>query len=181
LATPASVAGVHFQSFFNPPTGVPRNGKLVLSLGAGERVDVMAFENDGSDANNNHYYVLVDSDPLEKTSSPPDPLTGNLTESDLADNADLNTETCSDLQANYEGYFLTGRDGEKFVTPSTVFMGDLYTGSHVPADPSLNACDLSGTGYIYRFNLECGDGGVSNDCPGPLPSSGIDLRSWRER
>jgi hypothetical protein len=104
----------------------------------------------------------------------------------------------------------------------------------VATDPATaDACDgLPGTGYLYKFDLECGDGGftshsgddnkrrtaiggglpsrprvsvgglnnggggggcdskvtvitsegaVSNDCPGPLPTSGIQLRSWRER
>jgi len=232
-ATPTDPSGTHFQSFFFPPTGVLKNGKLVLAFGAGERADPTDFEDDGSTANNNHYYVVVDDDPLEKTSPAPDPLTDNVDEGDLADNTTLNSISCGALQSSYQGYYLTGRDAEKFVTNSTVFLGQVVTTSFVPDDPSVNSCNASGTGYLYRFGIECGDGkftsnpggddeerrtaigvglpsrprvsvgglnqggssggceskvtvitsdgAISNDCPGPLPSSGIEVRSWRER
>ncbi|MHC4103144.1 MAG: hypothetical protein ACYSW1_19935 [Planctomycetota bacterium] len=154
----ASPAGVHFQQFYNPPTGVLRNGKLLLGLGSGDRVNLTDFENDGSDANNNHYYVLLDDDPLETVGSLPDPITGAMTESTLATNAQLNSESCADLKANYTGYMINGRDGEKFITNSTVFMGELVTGSHLAADSSVTPCDPAGTGYVYRFGIDCGVG-----------------------
>jgi hypothetical protein len=230
-ATPADPTGTHFQSFFNPPTGVLKNNKLVLAFGAGERADPTRFEDDASDANNNHYYVVVDDDPLELTSPAPNPLTGNYDEGDLADNSTLNSISCGSLQSSFQGYYLTGRDAEKFLTNSIVFLGDVITTSFVPTDPSVSVCTASGTGYLYQFGIECGDGSftthsgadeqrrkaigagmpsrprvsvgglnggsaggcetkvivitsegsTSNDCPGTPPSSGINLRSWRER
>ncbi len=232
-ATPADPAGTHFQSFFFPPTGVLRGTKLVLGLGAGERSDATRYKNDGSDTNNNHYYVIVDRDPGERSGTTPDPLLDFLTESDLADNSTLNSITCSALQSGYDGYFLTGRDSEKFITNSVIFLGDILTGSFVADDPNgANACQAAGDAFLYRFGVDCGDGGftahtgndeqrrkaigagiptrprvsvgdlnqggssggcnnrvvvvtsegsIENDCPGSLPSTGIKVRSWRER
>ena len=166
--------------------------------------------------------------------SAPDPLVDYMTESDLASNALLDSETCDDLQANYEGYVIEARDAEKFVTSSVVFLGDVITGSFIPADPTdSNPCSASGSAYLYRFDIDCGeghyvpgtddtdnshyvsigngiptpprvsagdltgegsgtgcdnrvvvvtsDGSVSNECQGSSSSSGINIRSWRQR
>ena len=229
--------GVHFQSFFEPPTAVRRGTELVLAFGAGERADPIGPSSryaDGSDADNNHFYVLRDRDPFERNPSPPHPLTGFTAEADLADNADLDSVTCADLKANYDGFFLTARDAEKFLTRSVVFLGEVWTLSYVPPDPaSTNPCDDNGQAFLYRFDFECGvgsyptnpgtgnedrriaigkglpshprfsvgglnnggggggceskvvvitsDGSALNECPGPLPSSGVGIRNWRAR
>jgi type IV pilus assembly protein PilY1 len=234
---------VHYQSFFFPPTGVLRKGKLILAFGAGERADPIGPTSEWGDgcgtitgacANNNHYYVVKDDDPREAVGTLPNRLTGGLDEGDLLDiaNVDDGTVTCNYMNANYSGYYLTARDAEKFVTASTIFLGDVYTGSFFPADPSaVTICDSRGTSYLYRFDLECGTGGfpdnsspeedrrepigdglptrprvsvgdlnqgdpsgcvnkivvvtsdgeIWNDCPGSIPSSGVKIRSWRER
>jgi hypothetical protein len=114
-----------------------------------------------------------------------------------------------------------------------IFFGEVFTGSFLPADPGADLCAATGTSFLYRFGVDCGegaypgnpgsgndhrrkavggglptrprvsvgglnqggstgscdnkvvvitsDGNIENDCPAPLPSSGIDIRSWRER
>jgi hypothetical protein len=34
----------------------------------------------------------------------------------------------------------------------------VITTSFVPSNPSTSPCDASGTGYLYQFGIECGDG-----------------------
>ena len=70
---------------------------------------------------------------------------------------DDGTYTCSDVEAA-KGYFLTARDKEKFITNSVVFLGDLITGSFLPAPPGADKCSDTGTAYLYRFELDCGAG-----------------------
>ena len=233
-------SAVHYQSFFFPPTGALRQGKLVLAFGAGERANPQgdpAEYADGDLANNNHYYVVKDSDALE-TGSSPHPVNDSVVEADLADFDAPTPLTCSQMQATTEGYFIAGRDAEKFITNSVVFLGTVFTGSFMPSDPaSPDPCDASGDAYLYAFDLDCGDGlfptnpggaanerrkaigsgiptrprvsvgdltqgggagagggtcanrvvmitsdgFIANDCPGEIPTSGINVRSWRER
>ncbi|MGE4606504.1 MAG: PilC/PilY family type IV pilus protein, partial [Myxococcota bacterium] len=220
----------HFQNFFFPPTGILKQGHLVLAMGAGERTEPEAGLLDGSDLNNNHFFVIRDKDPLERAASSIATLTeGDLIPVSLLDDA---TSTCDQIAAG-EGFYITGRDREKFITNSVIFLGDVFTGSFVPSPPMSNPCEDTGDAYIYRFSAECGqpgfpanpgigdddrrtaigsglptrprvsvgglnqggttsgcmsrvviitsDGSIDNTCPGPLPSSGVKLDSWRER
>jgi hypothetical protein len=219
----------HFNSFFFPPTGAKRRGELRLAIGAGERAAPEAGVADGDDSNNNHFFVLPDHDPLERE----DGAIATRTEADLVSNADLDLGTYTCAQIGESGFYLTARDREKFITNSVIFFGEVFTGSFVPADPGADPCAATGTSYLYRFGLDCGegawpsnpgsgnddrrkavggglptrprvsvgglnqggstgtcdnkvvvitsDGNIENDCPAPLPSSGIDIRSWRER
>ncbi len=227
---------VHYQSLFFPPTGVLRSGKVVIAFGAGERANPqgpVAHFNDGDASNNNHYYVVKDVDPYEtEVATPPHPITEAVVEDDLADLADGNTFTCTEI-ADELGYFLTARDAEKFITNSVIFFGQVFTASFLPADPtSTDPCISKGAAWLYRFDLECGvgefpgsgsdaddrrkeigggiptrprvsvgdidgggggggcankvvvitsDGGIDSDCPGSISSSGVRLRSWRQR
>ncbi len=232
-------SAVHYQSFFFPPTGALRQGKLMLAFGAGERANPQgdaAEYADGDITNNNHYYVLRDSGGLEQGSTV-HPINDSLDESDLADFDDPVPLTCSEMQATAEGYYITSRDAEKFVTNSVIFLGTVFTGSFMPPDPaSPDPCAASGDAYLYAFDLDCGvglfatdpggeadkrrkaigsgiptrprvsvgdltqggggvggglcanrvvmitsDGFISNDCPGTMPTSGVNVRSWRER
>ncbi|MFT5695099.1 MAG: type IV pilus assembly protein PilY1 [Myxococcota bacterium] len=166
---------VHYQSFFFPPTGVLRKGDVVLALGAGERAKPQgsaAAYGDGDDANNNHYYVVKDEDPFEKeTTSPPHPITGTIAELDLADLSDSSSFSCSQINLK-KGYFLTGRDAEKFITNSVIFFGEVFTASFLPADPaSSDPCLSKGEAYLYRFDLECAVGSFSTN-----PGSEADKR-----
>jgi Tfp pilus tip-associated adhesin PilY1 len=227
----------HYQSFFFPPTGVLRSKNLYLAFGAGERANPQgpsSMFNDGDDSNNNHYYVVMDKDAFEAGVNAPSPISGAVVEADLADVSGGSTLTCSQI-AQKLGYYLTGRDAEKFISNSIIFFGEVFAVSFLPADPSTSdPCVSKGDAYLYRFNLECaigsfqsepgsaddkrrkkigggiptrprisvgdldggggGGGGCSNkvvvitsdgeidsDCPGSISSSGVRLRSWRQR
>ena len=224
---------VHYQSFFYPPTGVRDGRRLLLALGAGERANPKGSSSEFSDGdpnNNNHYYVLRDGDPLEAFAEAADVIV----EADLADFAAAVPLSCSEMQATKSGFFITGRDAEKFITNSVVFLGDVFTGSFIPPDPAStdSVCEASGDSYLYRFDLACGVGaytaqpgdandkrrraigngvptrprvsvgclnqGGGSDCSnkvvvltsdasiensdgGSAESSGINVRSWRDR
>jgi hypothetical protein len=231
---------VHYQSFFYPPTGALREGKLVLAFGAGERANPIvpdAEYGDGDPDNNNHYYVVKDDDPMERIGSIPNALTGALDEADLTDIEQPSPPTCAQMNATSSGYFITARDAEAFVSNSLIFLGTVFTGSFLQADSAAVGCDGSGTAVLYSFDLDCGvgsfptpsgtdaddrrtaigtgiptrprvsvgdlnqgggggggggpcpnrvvivtsDGEILNDCPGDIDTSGVGLRSWRER
>ena len=145
---------------------------------------------------------------------------------------DGGTYSCQEVE-NGNGFYLTARDSEKFITNSIIFRGEVITGSYVPSPPGSDPCNDTGESFLYRFGVECGqpgfssnsggendkrrkaigdgiptrprvsvgginqggtstgcsnkvviitsDGQIENDCPGPLPSSGVNMRSWRER
>lgn len=228
---------VHYQSFFFPPTAVLRDGKLILAFGAGERANPQGEDADyadGDDANNNHHYVVKDSDPLERNPTRPHPIGDSVDEGDLENLDAASPLSCSEMLATKQGYYITGRDAEKFVTNSVIFLGEVITTSFIPPDPTAasSVCEASGEAFLYRFDLDCGvgsfqsnpgseadkrrvaigggiptrprvsvgglqggsgggcankvvvitsDGFIMNDCPGPLPTSGIQIRSWRQQ
>ena len=152
---------VHYQSFFFPPTGVLRSGNVVIAFGAGERANPQgpaSLFNDGDSSNNNHYYVVKDVDPFETAATPATAIADAVVEADLADLAEGNTFTCTQIGGGL-GYFLTGRDAEKFITNSVIFFGEVFTASFLPADPSAtDPCLSKGAAYLYRFDLECAVG-----------------------
>jgi hypothetical protein len=246
IPTPTSwVSGTHYQSFFFPPTGVLRQGSLALAWGAGERanpIGTAAALTDGCPGtasaclNNNHFYVVKDEDPLERVNTIPARITGRYTEGDLLNPDSATPPTCNALKTAV-GYMITARDGEKFVSNSTIFLGTVFTGSFLPNNPSGSTCDSKGTAFLYGFDLDCAvgefpgpgdnqadrrmaigsglptrprvsvgdlnqgggggcpsppccinkvvvvtsDGEIYNDCPDDLPTSGVKVRSWRER
>jgi type IV pilus assembly protein PilY1 len=154
---------IHYQSFFFPPTGVLRNQTLMLAFGAGERAEPVGLPeryNDGSIDDNNHYYVVKDSDPLARSSVAPDPITDALGEANLADFDDPTPLDCGVMKSTKQGYYITARDAEKFITNSVIFLGTLFTASFVPPDPSgiTDPCSSTGDAYLYAFDLECGIG-----------------------
>ena len=163
-ASPSTgVTPTHYQSFFAPPTAAYRHGELTLAWGAGERANLANGTLDTNAVNNNHFYVVEDSDPFLVLGSQT-----TLTESDLVDvtnNIESDGTTvaqCSDF-ANSKGYYLTGDDREKFFVNAVIFLGDVITGSYVPADLGANSCNASGVSYFYRFNLRCGTGEYSSN------------------
>jgi hypothetical protein len=236
-----------------------RDGNLVLAFGAGERADPLDPTTIYSDGctfpisspmpavckNNNRFYVVKDTDPKETVGTFPNRDTGRIVETcsgtctgegDLA-NFDASTPiSCATMNTTKKGFYIVGRDAEKFISNSTIFLGKVFTGSFLQRDPSAaNICSASGTSYLYAFDIDCGvgswpanstdqddrrlaigsglptrprvsagsgsggggggggtdcgnklvlvtsDGGLYNDSPGACPSSGIKIRSWRER
>ncbi|MCG8591580.1 MAG: hypothetical protein MJE66_19970 [Proteobacteria bacterium] len=140
----------HYQSFFNPPTGILKHGDLWLALGAGERNNLLAEGISGDAGDNNRYFVLIDRTPFTVPS-------GTAPQIALADLVDItNSASCFD-STNNEGYYLVGADGEKFITASGILLGDLFTGSFIPTSGG-DRCSESGQAFLYRFNLQCGEG-----------------------
>jgi hypothetical protein len=173
-------AGIHFNSFFNPPTGVLRGSTLVLALGSSERANPKAWDSDGLDTNNNRFYVLKDGDPLERGSDTiqAEDLVVGATGRALKESLDLSnitttTTDCSQLNQNFNGYYVVARDAEKFVTRSVIFLGQVLTGSYIPPNPYTgDLCDKPGSAYLYIFGVDCGGGlftpaagNTSNDTP----------------
>jgi hypothetical protein len=118
----------------------------------------------GACANNNHYYVVKDTDPLEGVGALPNRLTDALVEANLADFDAATPLTCTQMNATTQGYFITARDAEKFLSNSFVFLGTLYTGAFLPNDPnSTNLCEGAGDAYLYAFDMECGVGRFTTD------------------
>ena len=159
---------IHYQSFFFPPTGVLRNQTLILAFGAGERAEAVGIPeryNDGSLDDNNHYYVVKDTDPLERGTVVPDPIDDALGEADLADFDDPTPLDCSVMKSTKKGYYITARDAEKFITNSVIFLGTVFTASFIPPDPSgiTDPCSSTGDAYLYAFDLECGIGAFTTN------------------
>jgi type IV pilus assembly protein PilY1 len=163
---------IHYQSFFFPPTGVLRNHNLILAFGAGERAEAVGLAsryNDGSLDDNNHYYVVKDSDPLARSGVALDPITDALGEADLADFDDPTPLDCGVMKSTKQGYYITARDAEKFITNSVVFLGTVFTASFIPPDPDdlSDPCSSTGDAYLYAFDLECGIGRFTSNPGGP--------------
>jgi hypothetical protein len=68
------------------------------------------------------------------------------------------------MNSTKQGFFITARDAEKFLSASTIIFNTIYTGSFLPADPSsVTACDSRGTAYLYAFDLDCGVGKFTSE------------------
>jgi type IV pilus assembly protein PilY1 len=146
-------AGItYYKSFFFPPTGTLHKGKLLLGFGSGERANLQADWIPGVDGDNNRLYVMSDLDPFERRASPYD----TLDESDLENVTD--SASCFD-SVTYRGYYVVARDGEKFVTSSSIFLGDLFAGSFIPTD-NPDPCGSDGEAFLYRIDISCGEGVV---------------------
>jgi type IV pilus assembly protein PilY1 len=158
-ATPATTscpAGMvcYFKSFFYPPTGTLKDGVFYLGFGTGERNDLDFVGFTPTTWENNRYYVVKDLDPYEQQS----PALATIFESNLVDVDSVGS--CGTL-GSYVGYFLVARETEKFITSSTIFLGDIWTGAFLPV-VSADPCDAAGEAWIYRFSLTCADGGFSS-------------------
>jgi type IV pilus assembly protein PilY1 len=152
-----------YHNFFFPPTGVLRQGVLWLGLGSGERHNLKFWgvDPDGDGAadpselgDNNRFYVFSDIAPLKTGVDSDLPLT----ESDLTDVT--NVTGCGPISDR--GYYLIGRHGEKFVTTSIVFLGNIFTGSFIPVE-TTDPCVAGGEAWLWQFNFSCGEGGFPDE------------------
>ena len=156
----------HYKSFFFPPTGALVGRNLWLTLGSGERNDLDFGEAGGPDVpldpqEKNRFYVFKDPDPFdnERPAIVPYNDTGTVTPAQFVDITSItgtNPNTC--LPTGSVGFYLEGAEGEKFVTDTSIFFGVVLTGSYVPAAAGASVCDSVGEGFIYGFNLLCGEG-----------------------
>ncbi|MCG8590339.1 MAG: hypothetical protein MJE66_13705, partial [Proteobacteria bacterium] len=151
----------HYKSIYFPATGALVHGKLYLVFGTGER-NALDFAGYPSDNENNRLYVMRDDDPLEVAASGGIGATAPARYDDTAvppagvflDNTASTANTCP--VSPHIGFYFTGVDSEKFVTPATIFLGNVFTLSFIP-NPSSDPCTAGGDAFLYAFNLFCGE------------------------
>ena len=154
-ATSASTLGVtvgavnYYKSIYFPPAATYKNGTLWLSLATGERHNLNRAGDTSTTAENNRFYAVQDLDPLTRGTAP-----AAMTESTLY-NA-TSDGTCAS-QTGFTGYYFLARDNEKFITNVDVFAYQVLAASYTPAAAG-NTCSNAGTGTLYVFRVECGDG-----------------------
>ncbi len=146
---PATVSAVTYsKSFFYPPAGALKSGRLWVAFGSGERADLKRPGDTGSTADDNRFYSMIDHDPYERQA----PTV--FTEADLYDAS--NDGYCTPPGPN--GYFFRAEDHEKFVTNAALFNFWILVGSFKPEIPVVDPCNATGEAAIYAFRIYCGDG-----------------------
>jgi hypothetical protein len=80
--------------------------------------------------------------------------------------ADTLTGSCNPPPTPAVGFYLTGADGEKFITDTTIFFGTVLTSSYIPT-VSADPCEVGGQAYLYGFKLKCGQGIFPEDPSDP--------------
>jgi hypothetical protein len=156
----------YFKNIFQPPAGALVGGQLWLAFGAGER-SAIGFHGISATDENNRYYVMRDLNPLEQGTPLP-----TIVEADLTDATNL-TSVSSSI-----GYYLIAADGEKFVTRTVIFGGDVIVGSFTPAtddpgDPLFDPCTSRGSANLYYFDLASGEGSHRDNSNNPIRAVSI--------
>jgi type IV pilus assembly protein PilY1 len=141
---------VYYKSFFFPPAGTRKNGKIWIAFGSGERNKLLYMSDPGTTDDNNRFYVVEETDLYDQLSSPT-----VVTDADLTDLTTNNT--CADLGGT-RGYFITGEEGEKWITNVEIFVGYVIAISYISEDASTDPCEVSGQSYLWAFRVECGEG-----------------------
>ncbi|MGH7289506.1 MAG: pilus assembly protein [Myxococcota bacterium] len=139
-----------YKSFYFPPAGTRKNGKIWLAIGSGERNDLTYLSDPDTDDDNNRFYVLEEVDVFDQ-GSPVQPL---ITEDPDLTNL-TNTNTCGSVAG--KGYFIVGSEGEKWVTNVEIFVGYVIVSSYIP-QPSADPCEIGGLAFLWAFRVECGQG-----------------------
>ncbi len=166
---------MHTKSIFTPPTGSMLHGDLFLAFGTGERAHLDYIGTEPEERN--RFYVLRDQDPLERFTpvSPavdPDPRYTDVASTGEVKPVSTYAGTCTPPSGSDVGFYYEGQDGEKFMTETTIFAGDVLTGSFVPNAGGASSCEASGSGYLYYFDLFCGRGKYTN-ASDPQPSANL--------
>jgi hypothetical protein len=141
-------------------------GQLWLAFGTGER-SAIGFHGIPATDENNRYYVMRDLNPLEQGTPLP-----TIVEADLTDATNV-TSVSSSI-----GYYLIAADGEKFVTRTVIFGGDVIVGSFTPAtddpgDPLFDPCTSRGSANLYYFDLASGEGSHRDNSNNPIRAVSI--------
>jgi len=161
-----TVAGVnYYKSFFFPPSATFVGSTLYIAIGSGERAN-LSFEGFPAEDENNRFYVIKDPDPYETLAVP----LATLSEAD-PDLALIDVDsTCADVGSR--GYYFKLDDGEKIVTNSEIFVGDVFAGSFIPSNTG-DPCTSKGNGRLYGFAVDCGTP-LWTDASGD-PTRGLDI------
>jgi type IV pilus assembly protein PilY1 len=157
-ATPTAAAALgvtlgpitYYKSIFFPPAATYHQNQLFLTFATGERANLKRPGDTTSTAENNRFYSVVDSDPLDRGG----PYAA-MNESTLKDST--NDSSCASL-AGFTGYFFRARDGEKFVTNVDIFAYYTLAASYMPTDNAGNPCSTAGNATLYVFRVYCGEG-----------------------
>lgn len=171
---PPACPTVRTKSIFFPPTGATLHGDLFLAFGTGERANLSYVGT--APEEHNRYYVLKDQDPLERFTPvapavDPDPRYTDAATIGQVKPVSNYSGTCTPPSGSDVGFYYEGEDGEKFITESTIFAGDVLTGSFVPSS-GASGCEAAGDGYLYFFDLLCGRGKYTNSS-NPSPSANL--------
>ena len=162
-ASPSICPVDHYRSIFFPPTGALIHGTLWLAFGTGERNQLDFVGYPATTQENNRFYVLKDLDPWEKT-SPSTPTQAR--HNDVSGSTDFvpvdGASTCDYPAAPEVGFYIEATDGEKFITNSSIFFGDIYTLSFLP-DQNADPCAAGGDSRLYGFDLRCAEGAFSSE------------------
>ena len=139
---------LHYRSLFFSPSAAFSKGSLLLAFASGEREDI-DYAGDAAKDENNRLYVIHDPVPTGAGA-----FSAVYGESDLTNITGLDRDTNpTDL-----GFYLVARDGEKFVTPGTIFGGSFITASFVPEASATTCGGVSGESFLYVLDLESGQG-----------------------
>jgi len=141
----------YYKSFFFPPAGTRKNGKIWLAFGSGERNDLLFLGNAASTADNNRFYVVEEIDIFDQSTPAPVVTESNLTNL-------TSTTTCADI-GGFRGYYLVGSEGEKWVTNFEIFVGYVIANSYVPPPTVVtDPCEIAGNSFLWAFRVDCGQG-----------------------
>ncbi len=149
-AASATTAGADdYKNIMFPPAVAYKGGSLYLAFGTGERRNLTFGGDDSDTAENNRFFVMIDSDPYETAS----PTLGTITEADLTD---FSGSAAAQAFVN-KGFYFELVDGEKFVTNVEIFAGQVIAATFYPTT-SDDPCVTRGAGTLYVFDLKTGEG-----------------------
>jgi type IV pilus assembly protein PilY1 len=161
FSAPTYTDGVtYYKSFFFPPAGTRKNGKVWLALGSGERNDLLFLGDAGTSDDNNRFYVLEEVDLFDTMGA-----ADVIVETDLTDLTSNNT--CASLGGT-SGYFVVGAEGEKWVTNVEIFAGYVIANSYVSEGLSSDPCEITGQAFLWVFRVECGEGFFADGAGGAV-------------
>jgi len=160
-AAKATVGGVdYYKNIMFAPSVAYKDGALYIAFGTGERRNLTFGGDDSDTAENNRFFVVIDSDPFETAS----PALGTITEGDLTDfsgsaaaQAFVNKGFYFELVDGNKGFYFELVDGEKFVTNIEIFAGKVIAATFYPTT-SDDPCVTRGAGTLYVFDLKTGEG-----------------------
>jgi type IV pilus assembly protein PilY1 len=165
---PSALSGTQFKNIFQPPAAAMVDGTLWITFGTGERASPGYLGDTSTTNENNRYYVINDPDPLASGATPSivtEPSsTGTCAAGYNCAIQDLSATGSTYNAASYpRGYFFRAVDGEKFVTTSVIFAGQVIAASFTPStlkagDPGFDPCTQRGSGKLYAFDLKTGVG-----------------------
>jgi type IV pilus assembly protein PilY1 len=155
----------HYRSFFFRPAATLKNNVLWLAFGSGERAALQYAGVGSTTLENNRFFSLKDLDPFEET-----PSTTPITEAAPRGMLDLtSTQTCTDVDA-YDGFYIRGIDGEKFITNVDVIDFKVLVATYTPTAASTDPCVAGGDAAFYFFNIFCREGGFEDPSGNPVSS-----------